>query len=78
MIFNLCWPFRGLARSHRDEGSAEPVGAGKPAKRPAQADRSPGTKKRPEGRFFVSGRFRRNAWPPGCFLPGPGPRRYRH
>ncbi|RNF88167.1 hypothetical protein EFK07_14030 [Pseudomonas putida] len=34
------WPFRGLARSHRySAGSrycADPVGAGKPAKRPVQ------------------------------------------
>ncbi|RFQ00566.1 hypothetical protein D0O09_18040 [Pseudomonas putida] len=37
----LCRPLRGLARSHRGhhvtEDCAEPVGAGKPAKRPAQA-----------------------------------------
>ncbi|PYC03408.1 hypothetical protein DMX12_09950 [Pseudomonas sp. MB-090624] len=30
------WPLRGLARSHNLEADEGPVGAGKPAKRPAQ------------------------------------------
>ncbi|RFP98710.1 hypothetical protein D0O09_26595 [Pseudomonas putida] len=37
---NRCWPLRGLARSHRSSTALEtcgvPVGAGVPAKRPAQ------------------------------------------
>ncbi|RCL28220.1 hypothetical protein C6A77_08270 [Pseudomonas sp. AFG_SD02_1510_Pfu_092] len=40
-VLDLGWLLRGLARSHRDcaasEGCAVPVGAGLPAKRPAQA-----------------------------------------
>ncbi|PTU53549.1 hypothetical protein DBB42_03995 [Pseudomonas plecoglossicida] len=40
-VYRLYRPLRGLARSHRDvtafETCAVPVGAGKPAKRPAQA-----------------------------------------
>ncbi|AVH39307.1 hypothetical protein AL532_24795 [Pseudomonas monteilii] len=38
-------PLRGLARSHRDitniENCGVPVGAGKPAKRPAQVTQNP-------------------------------------
>ncbi|RFQ00271.1 hypothetical protein D0O09_19110 [Pseudomonas putida] len=38
-LLNRCWLLRGLARSHRYcaafETCGDPVGAGKPAKRPA-------------------------------------------
>ncbi|QDR67689.1 hypothetical protein FPB55_08450 [Pseudomonas sp. BJP69] len=37
ILLTLCRPFRGLARSHRVRPCAVPVGAGKPAKGPAQA-----------------------------------------
>ncbi|PLP87289.1 hypothetical protein CXG50_22080 [Pseudomonas plecoglossicida] len=41
LIYRLCRPFRGLARSHRYctvlKSCGVPVGAGKPAKGPAQA-----------------------------------------
>ncbi|QDR70600.1 hypothetical protein FPB55_24705 [Pseudomonas sp. BJP69] len=42
MALNRCWGLRGLARSHRYSAGLEtcavPVGAGKPAKRPDQAE----------------------------------------
>ncbi|QKL01469.1 hypothetical protein GEV39_08645 [Pseudomonas sp. NY5710] len=37
ILLTLCRPFRGLARSHRYCTGPDPVGAGKPAKGPAQA-----------------------------------------
>ncbi|RCL21380.1 hypothetical protein C6A77_22555 [Pseudomonas sp. AFG_SD02_1510_Pfu_092] len=50
----LCWPVRGLARSHRDhtvsQTCAVPVGAGKPANRPGLATQLLGRTPRAQGR----------------------------
>ncbi|RRV70462.1 hypothetical protein EGJ15_11165 [Pseudomonas sp. p99-361] len=57
---------------------AIPVGAGVPAKGRKAAPNYLTDWHYPEGRFFVTGPVRRNAWLPGCFPPGPVPRRYLH